>query len=114
VQRASRGLEKKQYDYGGFTGNIELGYPVKLNGGDMERNDEVRFDNESVEGVHLPIDILCLLVDRRKNAEDRHTSAFLVVQEEGTGTGTFKRIGTGHANGRSCFESCEIITLDLI
>ncbi|KAK5266146.1 hypothetical protein LTR99_008145 [Exophiala xenobiotica] len=30
VQRASRGVEKKQYDYGGFTGNIELGYPVKL------------------------------------------------------------------------------------
>ncbi|KAK5451405.1 hypothetical protein LTS15_008169 [Exophiala xenobiotica] len=81
LQRASRGLEKQQYDYGGFKWNIELGYPVKLKGGDSEGGSEVGFDNESVEGP---------------------------------GTGTFKRIGTGQAHGRSCFESCEIITLDLI
>ncbi len=39
-------------------------------------------------------------IDRPKNAEDEYTSAFLLVEE--VGTDTFKRIGTGLANGRSC------------
>ncbi|KIW15916.1 hypothetical protein PV08_05966 [Exophiala spinifera] len=124
VQRLRRRLVKAQFDYGGFLGNIELGFPVESRDEDDDFPDnEVRFDDEMDAGAqsttstcarNLPEEFLCILIDRRKNpgGSNQDRFAFLVIEE--VGNGTFKRIGSGKVKGRSWFDLCETVNLDLV
>ncbi len=111
MQQATRGTEKREWDYGGVLGNLELGFPVN-DQGDGLHGHEVFFDNETVEGVVLPTEILCLLVDKRRSDRYGYSSYFLAIER--IGPGRFKRIGTGLLKGRSWFDGCSLVSLDLV
>jgi hypothetical protein len=105
VQRVARALAKPRSAK--WSDRTRLGYIVRNTG-------EVMFDNEMVEGVVLPVEFLCLLVDRRKDEQsDNYFCTFLAIEEDAD-SGYFRRIGAGYVEGLSWFSSCDPVILNLV
>ncbi|EXJ71078.1 uncharacterized protein A1O5_06071 [Cladophialophora psammophila CBS 110553] len=107
VQRLSRALKRQRpYSKRGRLTKVSRSYPTEPPSG------EITFDDEVLDGAVVPVDFLCLLVDRRKFDSGHYGSAFIAVEE--VENGHFKRLGAGYIDGDSFFASECLQALTLI
>ncbi|KIW32244.1 uncharacterized protein PV07_03804 [Cladophialophora immunda] len=106
TQRLSRALERRRpHSKRGRLTRISQYYATDPPGG------EITFD-DAAEGAVVPINFLCLLVDRRKSDSGHYTSVFIAIEE--VEHGHFKRLGAGYIDGDSFFASQRLQELTLV
>jgi len=107
-----RALQKHQFDYGGWIGNISPGYP-------LDEYDETGCSIGKCypDFIDAPPEFYCLLVHSGTKDIGRGLFAlvhYFICVVEVREAGTYKRIGAGYLAGEGQFESYEPTTLRLV
>jgi hypothetical protein len=103
-----RGGDVTQYDYGGWTGNLDSAYPVANEGG--EHIGEVFFD---ARNGTPPVDFDCLLIRSGMTKGNDRSSYFLAITSV-PHSGCYTRLGVGTIWKDRYFASADIVEVKLV